>query len=564
MRSVCFVAGIVAALVVSTALMGEQAGPKVSEVGGTITAIDGAKITLTHKGDGKESSTTVTVGAATKMLLPAGETEPAGDGKSRPKMAAGKLSDLKVGMKASATVAEGGVATQVTVAPVEAAPATQKKPAVPTGQALKDATSLVNEVYKDDFVAAKTAEQRKALVRKLLDGARDEKGAGRYALLSRARNVAIEVGDVEGCAAALDGISESFEVDALSEKQIAYTYMVHSIAMRMSADRKRLADEVAATVQAAIVADRYDAARAAAEIGLTNARSSSDPALIKLAVTAMEGVREAETAFAEVQKSIRVLADKPRDPEANLKVGQYLCFMRGDWKNGLPMLALGNDAALKALADKEVAGVTTVDDQVRLGDGWWEVGEKLTGAVKRSVLGRAARWYNEALPSLGKGLVKAKVAKRLEELAAMASVQSDRKPIPAQICAACDDRFEIYVNGSQALVGGINNAEKKDLQLASGDVVTVKCVNDQGRRGFACVIKFKSGAVVATGTSVGWRSYLPRDPKNWFNPNGLGATGTVQAGDNADVAAKVSQASGAKATSIWGGRDTCYLVLTIR
>ncbi len=31
-------------------------------------------------------------------------------------------------------------------------------------------------------------------------------------------------------------------------------------------------------------------------------------------------------------------------PQANLVVGRYLCFTKGDWKKGLPLLALGSDA----------------------------------------------------------------------------------------------------------------------------------------------------------------------------------------------------------------------------
>src|SRR5207237_9161055 len=44
----------------------------------------------------------------------------------------------------------------------------------------------------------------------------------------------------------------------------------------------------------------------------------------------------------------------PNDAEANLSVGRYLCFVQGDWDRGLPMLAKGSHAALKALAGKDL------------------------------------------------------------------------------------------------------------------------------------------------------------------------------------------------------------------
>ena len=40
-------------------------------------------------------------------------------------------------------------------------------------------------------------------------------------------------------------------------------------------------------------------------------------------------------------------------PPANLTVGKYYCFQKGDWEKGLPMLALGQDETLKALPPRK-------------------------------------------------------------------------------------------------------------------------------------------------------------------------------------------------------------------
>ena len=67
-------------------------------------------------------------------------------------------------------------------------------------------------------------------------------------------------------------------------------------------------------------------------------------------------VAELATAFEGVKAARVTLAKKPDDPDANLVVGQYLSFVKGDWVAGSRMLALGNDEALKALAETGSAG----------------------------------------------------------------------------------------------------------------------------------------------------------------------------------------------------------------
>ncbi len=285
-----------------------------------------------------------------------------------------------------------------------------KKSPPPGPAALTEATKLVNEVYGKN-IATKTPDQKKDLIQKLLDASKEEKGAGKYALLTKARDLAVEAGDVSNCDTALNGLEASFDVDTLKARADAYTAIARNV--RTPADRKSFAEKLTATVQLALVVDRFDVAKTAAEVGITNARTANDAGLTKLAASDMRSVRETEAAYTEVKKAIVLLVDKPNDSDANLKVGKYRCFMKGDWKNGLPMLALGNDATLKGLAEKEVAGVTGSDEQIKLGDGWWEVGEKMIGGAQKTIQLHAIHWYREALPSMTKGLSRIKVEQRL-------------------------------------------------------------------------------------------------------------------------------------------------------
>ena len=124
---------------------------------------------------------------------------------------------------------------------------------------------------------------------------------------------------------------------------------------------------------------------------------------------------ESEKAYADTQEATATLKEKPDDPEANLALGKYRCFNRGDWDKGLPMLAKGDDGKLKALAEKDIAGAASAKEQAKLADAWWNVSR-----------GRAIYWYEQALPGLA-GLEKDRVEKRIGE-AGVGNVADDNTP----------------------------------------------------------------------------------------------------------------------------------------
>jgi hypothetical protein len=89
-----------------------------------------------------------------------------------------------------------------------------------------------------------------------------------------------------------------------------------------------------------------------------------------------------------------------------------LCLTKGNWDNGVAMLALGNDEELKAVATSELQGALSCDDQVKVADAWWEIAASEKGSVKAHLQERAKYWYKKALPGIT-GLTKEKVEKRL-------------------------------------------------------------------------------------------------------------------------------------------------------
>jgi hypothetical protein len=81
------------------------------------------------------------------------------------------------------------------------------------------------------------------------------------------------------------------------------------------------------------------------------------------------------------------------------------------------MLARGGDEVLQALAQTELAGAATVQEQLALGDRWWELAEKSEGEDRDAPRLRAGFWYQKAGTGLAAGLARLKVEKRLAEIA---------------------------------------------------------------------------------------------------------------------------------------------------
>jgi hypothetical protein len=290
------------------------------------------------------------------------------------------------------------------------------KPPPPDAAALKGSFATVREVFKDDLAAAKRPEEKSAVAKKLLQAGTDEQKdlPGKFALLSLAKDLATEGGDLDAAAQAVDQMQQAFAVDGPKMKLDLVS--ARAKAAKTRDDRKLVAAQAQAMADEALDADRYDVAAQLADVSLAASRLADEPKLVRSATTLVGRCREAQTAYAEVKPAVATLAQKPTDPDANLKVGRYRCLARNDWGRGLPMLALGSDPVLKALAAKELAGAATPDEQMQLADGWWDAAGKLAAGPKANAQAHAARWYKEALPSVEKGLARAKAEDRLKQV----------------------------------------------------------------------------------------------------------------------------------------------------
>ena len=148
----------------------------------------------------------------------------------------------------------------------------------------------------------------------------------------------------------------------------------------------------------------------------TSAQRTRQFALAKQLSLKIEELEQRQNALQDYWAAWNVLEQDPVDPAANLAAGRYLCFVEGQWTRGVPMLALGSDVDLKAVAVKDLRGANSAEDQAAIGDGWWNLAQRGKGAQRDAMLVRAGWWYRQAEPALRGGLGGLRVKQRLDEL----------------------------------------------------------------------------------------------------------------------------------------------------
>lgn len=294
----------------------------------------------------------------------------------------------------------------------------QKSP-VPEDAAQKRAATLIGELFKADYEASKSPEQRSELAKKMLKVGRDSKDdvIGRYVLLRIARDVAADAGDITTAMSATELLGTHYQTDVLEMNAEVLAKVVKIL--RLPKDHQELGSRLQQAVRDAIAQDRFDIAKRINAIALDSARQARSAELVKGVVANGKEIELLESEFQKVQAALATLKTSPTDPEANLLVGQYQCFVKRDWDNGLLMLALGSDEKLKKLATGELSEERKPLD---LGNAWWDYSEGVEGKAKAAARLRAAMWYKLAQPGLD-GLSKKLVESRLEEASAIEKVE---------------------------------------------------------------------------------------------------------------------------------------------
>jgi hypothetical protein len=290
----------------------------------------------------------------------------------------------------------------------------QDKKAVPDDAALKEAEKTVRDLFKDEF-AKKTPADKRALAKRLLVQGRESKNtpATQYALLVLANDLGIQTLDLDTCVMAMTELSTHFAIDVVAQRNSSLAAL--SKGTKSSEDLKALAKAYLALSDEAIKIDRYDDATKAAEAAGAQAKRAKELTLVSAAEGKSKEVAARKLRFEKVEKAKETLAAAPEDPAANLEVGTYFCFVKGDWGAGLPFLGKSPDPILKNLALLDAGNPPSAGDQVLVGDGWWDRAQAAPAEERILLDDRAGSWYQQALAKL-EGKEKDRVQQRLFQL----------------------------------------------------------------------------------------------------------------------------------------------------
>jgi hypothetical protein len=369
--------------------------------------------------------------------------------------------------------------------------------AVPGTAAKSKALEQVKQVFGLDLATTKTPQQKRPLGVTILKAGTDTANdpALKYSLLETAKDLAVAAGDDETALAAVEKLAAGYALEAGGDTMRISVCAALSKGSSDAALQKRLVPRLESVSQSRFEQDDFDNALRAADAALNAAKVAKDAKLHDSVAARADVIRKLKPVYTEVQRSQADLQKDPNNARANQICGRYYCFFKNRWSLGLPMLVLGQDAALKAQAEKEIAAPTTIDERLALADGWWEIGEREKGFPQDVIRLHASNCYRRILTPLT-GLPAAKAQKRLAEAEAspLRALLPVGDGITAKICVVPKQKWDLDA------AHRTQNFAVVVPQIAGGHgtlEIIVRNLDDNSADGGAhCALQDASGAVV--------------------------------------------------------------------
>lgn len=310
----------------------------------------------------------------------------------------------------------------------------------PESGSLQKSVQTVREIFADELARAQSPMQKLALARKFIKQAKEtvEDPGGQYALLSEARDLGSSIGHVEVAWEAIDEMEQHFQLpsDHLLQQKSDVLSAANRLARTLQANRV-LAGKYLELINEAVQKENYDRAEGLMKFTIVVARKTQDRDFVAEMQTLSKSINLLKKQSERIADSRQRLETDPYDPFACEQVGRFLCFHKGEWEHGLPLMAAGSDERLAGIAKRDLSEPEEAAAQVELADAWWEfAAEFLPEAARPQAQHRAGIWYSNALPSLT-GLSKTHVEKRLKEIVHLgvlgSSARGPRPKIPVGV-----------------------------------------------------------------------------------------------------------------------------------
>ena len=285
---------------------------------------------------------------------------------------------------------------------LSAHPQDSKSP-VPDRATQEKLTKELQDLFETEY-AKRDTKSRKAFAQKLLTDAGSNSNADQcFVMLAESRDLAAGAGDTDTAFGAIFQITEQYDVRSAgpewspTAQKVAVLEKVRKIVRSREAG-PAIAEAYLTVARGGLEAGDYEAAGRAAKNAGNVARTAGNRVLATEAKALTNEIVALEKEFKDVLGAELKLSVNADDPDANLTVGRFYCFVKGDWETGLPCLVKGSGAGMKAMAVKELAKPKDVEGQVALADAWFELSKKEPSPIskgKQQV--RAREWMSRHL-----------------------------------------------------------------------------------------------------------------------------------------------------------------------
>ncbi|GEM_PF-5200061 len=280
--------------------------------------------------------------------------------------------------------------------------------------------------------SAEQQDQAERTIRQLLAGRVDLESPDTPALCRELRNLARGTTDDPAARYVLSRMA--YELAQKSEQflfanevidDLARWYSIDSLAMRvevLAAATESPTDDPAVLsdrfnhaihlLESALMADRFDlAAHIITRAQLAAARIDQPEYHERFAQWSAVHEQWSQQARVASHAALR-LFQQPQDADAQLALGRYLCFTKGDWARGLPHLARGRDGFLRGLAEVDLNSRSDAPTRIDLADKWRAYAGTRDGLARRRIILHAEEIDRRLYPTIT-GLTRLKLGEHM-------------------------------------------------------------------------------------------------------------------------------------------------------
>ena len=331
-------------------------------------------------------------------------------------------SDATIASVSSALI-EKQAPPQEQQSPVSAPTADAARSPMPDRSALVQAQERLREIYRDRLGSVATPDGYRQLAVEMLGKSAGMSSdlAGAYALQDLAMKVACEGADVATLLSTIDARVRQFDVDAYEtnvEQLIGFGRRNVARQGQIPTDELLFAQRSVVVIHTALIEDDYDRAKYLVAMTSKFLETSRIGTLDSLLSRLRSLLRNTQREYLQMTQRLAEYRQDPSNDAAAAEIGLFLCFHKGDWSAGLPLLAQGGNAAVREAASADLRGAELATDQASIADTWWDLAQRAEAAIyKQGALDRARFWYRLAIEEMPHSLGRMHVRARLDALA---------------------------------------------------------------------------------------------------------------------------------------------------